>query len=225
MHHRHRLQSGETLISLMVGMLLSMVVALALVSLFKVSGRTSAQSGQDAAADAQTSLGLIRASTAVQSAGFGIAGAAVGKQLLVVRSATLVNGVLAGSLASSAASGAAVVWSYQPSPGTVQCAGLYFDNSEGGGLYSLGPIACTADISATWNSLDWSSSTVLWVERPAQQASAAYNQSVISFAYTSPTTCQPYGLTKTSGTAQLNISTTNRSGAALTETVCLLNIK
>jgi hypothetical protein len=225
MHHRARQQTGETLISLMVGMLLSMVVALALVSLFKSSSRTSAQSGQDAAADAQTSLALIRSGTAVQSAGYGIAGAALGKQVLVVQSATLVDGVLGGSAASAGAKGAAVVWSYQPSPGTVQCAGLYFKNSEGGGLYYLGPVSCTSDISTSWNKLNWSNSTVLWAERPANQASAAYNQTAISFAYNSPTTCQPYGMTKTSGTAQLNISTTNRSGAALTETVCLLNIK
>jgi Tfp pilus assembly protein PilW len=225
MRHPQRPQAGETLVSLMVGMLLSVVVALALVSLFKVASRTSAQSGQDAAADAQTSLGLIRASTAVQSAGFGIAGAAVGKQLLVLRSATLASGVLGGSLASAGDPGAAVVWSFQPSPGTVQCAALYFNNSEGGGLYSLGPIGCAANIASTWNSLDWSGSTALWAERPARQASAAYAQTAISFAYTSPTTCQPYGLTQTSGTAQLQISTTNRSGAALAETVCLLNIQ
>ena len=44
-------QRGESLISLMLGLLLSTVVALAMLSMFKVSARYGGQAGQDAAAD------------------------------------------------------------------------------------------------------------------------------------------------------------------------------
>lgn len=223
MRQRLRHQAGESLVSLMVGMLVSVVVALAMLSLFKVSNRLGSQAGQDAAADAQLTSALLRAGIAAQDAGFGIAGATLGAQLVVLTGATLAGSTLRGSVAAAGASGNAVLWALQPGA-TAQCAGLlYQEASDGsGGLYFLGPVTCNSGNVSTWNALAWTSTP--WTERPANQGAAAYQQTKISFSAAS-TVCKPFGVTASSGNVLLAVTSTNRSGAALGEQQCLFNFK
>ena len=219
-------QRGETLVSLMLGMLVAMVVALALVSTYKVTSRHSTMAGQDATADAQVSYALIRAGMAAQEAGYGLATAAIGKHITALSNASLTGvggATLGGNLAGAGTTGNnAVVWVLKGS-NAVQCAGLLFNNATdgSGGLYYLGPVNCT-DASNIGNltGLTWSSSR--WVDRPANQSEAAYNQTQISFGVASQT-CAPFGLTTSTGKVMFTVSTTNRSGATLQEQNCLLN--
>ena len=219
-------QTGETLVSLMLGMLVAIVVALALVSTFKVTSRSSTMAGQDATADAQASYALIRAGMAAQEAGYGLATAAIGEHITALSNASLTGAdgaTLGGNLAAAGTTGNnAVVWVVKAG-NTVQCAGLLFNNATdgSGGLYYLGPVDCTDTSNiANLTGLTWSSAR--WVDRPANQSANAYNQTQISFGVASQT-CTPFGLTSSTGKVMLTVSTTNRSGAALQERNCLLN--
>ena len=223
MRHGAGRQSGESLVSLMVGLLVSSVVALAMMSMFKVSNRFTSQAARDATADAQVTSALLRAGIATQDAGFGIAGAVFGAQLIVLADAALSGGTLNGSVAATGASGNAVLWALQTGA-AAQCAGLlYQDASDGsGGLYFLGPVACSGGNVSGWSALAWTSTP--WAERPANQGSAVYNQTKISFS-AAASACKPFGLTTNSGKVLLTIASTNRSGAALYEQQCLFNFK
>jgi hypothetical protein len=216
---------GESLISLMIGLLISVVVALAMLSMFKVASRYGGQAGQDAAADAQLTSALLRSGIAAQDAGFGITTPTLGSHLKVIAGATLTGSTLSGTAASGTGTGNVVVWAMNTT-GTSQCAGLYFKNvNDGtGGLYYLGPVACsTGDVSG-WNTLTWTS--VRWADRPANQSTDAYSQTTISFSADSAS-CKPFGLDGSSsvGTVMLTISGNSRSAQNLTEKQCLFNFK
>jgi len=216
--------AGESLISLMIGLLISVVVALAMLSMFKVASRYGGQAGQDASADAQLTSALLRAGMAVQDAGYGIATPTLGTHLKVIAAGTLIGSTLSGTAASGAGTGNAVVWAMNTN-GTNQCAGLYFKNvNDGtGGLYYLGPVGCsTADVSG-WNNLTWTSAR--WADRPANQSADAYNKTIISFTLASAS-CKPFGLDGSSiGTVMLTISGNSRSAQNLAEKQCLFNFK
>jgi len=216
-------QGGESLISLMVGLLLSMVVALAMLSMYKVSARYGGQAGQDAAADAQLTAALLRTGLAVQDAGYGIASASLGTQLVVLSGAALNGRALSGSTVATGSSGNAVLWAMNTT-GTAQCAGLLFKatNGGGGGLFFLGPVACSTGSVSDWSSLSWTATR--WADRPAYQASNTYNQTAISFSVAS-TACKPFGVTASSGNVVWTLASTNRSGAPLAEQQCLFNFK
>lgn len=207
----------------MVGLVLSMVVALAMLSMFKVSVRYGGLAGQDAAADAQLTAALLRAGLAVQDAGYGIASASLDTQLVVLSGAALNDTALSGSTVATGASGNAVLWAMNTT-GTAQCAGLLFNaaNGGGGGLFFLGPVACSTGSVSEWSSLSWTSTR--WADRPANQASNAYHQTAISFSVAS-TACKPFGVTASSGNVVWTLSSTNRSGAPLAEQQCLFNFK
>jgi Tfp pilus assembly protein PilW len=220
MPYLKRPQSGESLISLMIGLLISVVVALAMLSMFKVASRNGGQAGQDAAADAQLTSALLRAGIAAQDAGFGIATPTLGTQLKVIASATLTGATLSGTAASSTGAGNVVIWAMKT--GSVnQCAGLYFkDASDGtGGLYYLGPVACSTGDLSSWNTMSWTSAR--WADRPANQSTDAY----ISFTLDSAS-CKPFGLDGSSiGAVMLTISGKSRSDQDLAEKQCLFNFK
>ncbi len=221
-----RRQSGESLMSLMIGLLVSIAVALAMLSMFKVSTRYSGQAGQDAAADAQLIAAMLRAGVSVQDAGYGITSPSLGTQLIVLSGAALSGTTLSGTRVSAGSSGNAVLWATNTAgtSGSEKCAGLLFvDSSAGsGGLYYLGPVACSGGSLSAWASLGWSSTR--WADRPANQDAAAYDQTVISFSVAS-TSCKPFGVTNSSGAVVLTIASTNRSGAALQDKQCLFNFK
>ena len=228
-------QAGESLISLMVGFLISAIAALAILSMFKVSSRYGGTAGQDAAADAQLSSALLRTGLAVQDAGFNISSAAVGAQLIVISGANLDASYKLTGSGSAIGSGNALVWAMNTT-GTYQCAGLYFrDTTDGeGGLYYLGPVGCSSGDVSDWGNLVWTSASnppQRWADRPGSQSSTgtstgAYNQTKITFDAAS-TSCKPFGLDGggKSGSVVLTVSSTNRSGAPVSEKHCLFNFK
>ena len=89
-------------------------------------------------------------------------------------------------------------------------------------MYFLGPVTCSAGSVSGWSSLNWTATR--WADRPANQASNAYNQTAISFSVAS-TACKPFGLTDSSGNVVWTLASTNRSGAPLAEQQCLFNFK
>jgi Tfp pilus assembly protein PilW len=232
-------QAGESLISLMVGFLISAIAALAILSMFKVSSRYGGTAGQDAAADAQLSSALLRTGLAVQDAGFNITAAALGTHLIVISGADLDSASyqLSGTYLATG-SGNALIWAMNTT-GTTQCAGLYFKDTSGGqgGLYYLGPVSCSSGDVSAWNTLTWNTTSKppqRWADRPASQTGAgnstgAYDRTKITFdaVSTTSTTCKPFGLDggSKSGKVVLTVSSTNRSGAPVSEQHCLFNFK
>lgn len=228
-------QTGESLISLMMGLLLSVVVALAMLSMFKVASRYAGRAGQDAAADAQLTSAMLRAGIAAQDAGFNLPTPTLGTHLRVIAGANLSGSYVLSGTYTAAGSGNALVWAMNTT-GTPRCAGLYFkDTSDGvGGLYHLGPVDCASGNVSAWNTLVWNTAArppQRWADRPANQSAAgsstgAYDQTKITFA-TASTACRPFGLdaSATSAALVLTISSTNRSGAPVREQQCLFNFK
>lgn len=217
-------QTGESLISLMIGLIISVVVALAMLSMFKVASRYGGQAGQDAAADGQLTSALLRAGMASQDAGFGLATPTLGTHLKVISGATLTGATLSGTAAASTGTGNVVVWAMSTTA-TKQCAGLYFkDANDGtGGLYYLGPVDCSAGDVSSWSTMTWTSSR--WADRPANQSADAYSQTAISFTLESAS-CKPFGLDGNSiGAVMLTISGNSRSAQNLAEKQCLFNFK
>lgn len=214
-----RPRRGVSIVSLMVGLVISALVALGLMSLFKATARSSAAARLDTVADEQLVSALLRAQIAAQDAGYGIDSASYGTHLLVLSGAALSGTTLSGTAVAVGSAGNAVLWVLS-SGSSVQCAGLLFDSaSDGsGGLKRLGPVTCTTAAGITgWASASWASST--WIASPS-------NHTVDAVSFTAATgTCQPYGLAGLASTLRLTVSGPNSAGVALSDQQCLVNFR
>lgn len=217
-------QRGAGLISLLVGIVISMLIMLAMMTLYRDTIHAAVGAGQDASADGQRASGLLAAQIQLQGAGFGLATPALGTDLIVLGNATFDNGTqrLNGSVAAAGVDGNAIVWSFDTRNGAgVQCSGLYAP--AGGGLQRLLPTPCAA--GTQWASTTWTTSTLVTDTRPVTFAAAA----------TDATGCQPFGLAVTGGvlvtlkSAHSTVSTgttpvpSTPPGLPIEITVCLAN--
>ncbi|NWA29028.1 hypothetical protein HX866_29490 [Pseudomonas gingeri] len=192
-----RAQRGFTMISMMVGTVISMLSILAMLSLYKNLIYSSVTSIQSASQDGQIASALLTAQRELMNGGFWSGSATVratsdiGNNFVLLSGATLTNGTLAGtatvqtnfptltSAAPNGTTGNAIVWSYQTSAtATASCAGLLVIN---GALISInGGTSCT--LAATqWSSATWTSTTLI----AAGQGTTPFS---VGFA-----TCWPYG--------------------------------
>lgn len=184
-----RKQHGAGLISLMVGIVISMLIMLAMMTLYRDTIHTAVSAGQDATSDGERASGLLAAQILLQAAGFGITAPALGADLIVLGGATLDSSTrrLSGSVASAGVEGNAIVWSVGTTTGTgiVQCSGLYAP--AGGGLQRLLPTPCTS--STQWAAATWSTSALVTDTRTVSVAAMP----------TDAAGCQPFGLAVTGG--------------------------
>jgi Tfp pilus assembly protein PilW len=201
-------QHGFSLISLMVGLIISVVVTLGLLSVYRNSIQVTAQATTRTIDDSQLSSLLIRTGATIQDAGYGINAPAYGTHIVAISGATLTGTTLSGTAAVVGTQANAVVWAMLTGA-TTQCAGFYAPAA--GGLMYLSPVNCTN--AAAWASLPWQSS---WV---AQQTTAALQFTI------SAQTCSPYGITSTTGSHTITLSTTNSIHAGITSLQCLINIQ
>ena len=213
----NREQRGFTLISLMVGTVISLLGILAMLSLYKNLVYTSAASIQSARQDGQVSSALLTAQRELMNGGFWSGSATarassdIDNYFVLLSGATLTNGTLAGtataqanfptltSAAPNGITGNAIVWSYQTSSAAVaSCAGLAVIN---GALVSLKGAAGCTQASSQWSSTTWTSTTLI----EAGQGATMFS---VGFA-----TCWPYGrTTDTTNTAyrlQVTLSANN----------------
>ena len=153
---RMRRPRGVTLISLLVGLAISMLVILAALSLFQRMVKTTVNARQDAQSNAQRNASFVSAGLILQSAGFGIADAVWGTHGMVLKDLAwdAEHQRLTGQN-SADGQGNAVVWSDNIT-GALQCRVLWAP-AQGGGLRLLGPVAC-ANVTA-WSSLAWAAAT------------------------------------------------------------------
>ncbi|WP_057631621.1 PilW family protein [Stenotrophomonas humi] len=139
MHRHHRIvrarrhQAGQTLISMMVGVVISLITISAMLVLYKTMIEVSANASRSALRDGQVSAALLAAQMDLQSAGFGVPAADALSSKLGVRD-----------------SGKEVVWRYkaQLADAGFVCSGLRLVDNEG--LYRFTPKACSDVAAANW---------------------------------------------------------------------------
>ncbi len=203
-----RRQRGFSLVSLMVGLVISMVVTVGLLSVFRNSLQVTTQATVRTVNDSQLSSLLVRSGAALQDAGYGIATPAFGTHVVPINVTSLAGTTLSGAAAAAGTAVNGIVWAMLTGAST-QCAGFYAPSS--GGLVYLGPVACS-DASG-WAGLAWTASTV-----------AAQSTAPITFTV-SQQSCAPYGITGTRGAYAVTLSTTNSIGSGMNSLQCLLNIQ
>jgi hypothetical protein len=218
-------QSGFTLISLLVGLVISMVVLLATLMAFKNLTRASVSSREDSSADSLRLSSVLGSQIALQSAGFGLSSPALGIDMVALSGATLdttSKKLTAGTQAAIGAPGNALVWGSDLGGG-YQCEGLYAPVT--GGLWRLQAQACTR-ANTGWSSLTWT--PVIVDDSPRTVTQMTLSQPASG--------CVPFGITGkgsalvtfSSVTTRLNHSVADASTSAAgqqtyTSSICLAN--
>jgi len=213
MNDKFILQRGVSLISLMVGMVISLIVILGMLAVYKTTIGVTVQAGQGATTDGQRLSALLSAQTVLQGAGYGIDGAALGKDLVVLAGAGLDGGkTLTGASAGTAAplEGNAIVWGTKiDADGSYECSGFYAPAT--GGLVRLPAVACNS--AGNWNSVGWSPIPVVEDTRVV----------TISLGLvTAAEGCKSFGIGG-AGRFWVRLQTTNSTDTDATATTCLSN--
>lgn len=169
-------QRGFNLISLMIGMVISLITVLAMLSLYRTLVGVSVESASLAKVEGQKASGLLTAQIALQQAGFGLPVTdtkrpQLGTDLVFIRDAVLskadennVRKLSGGTVIDftkadpiKGSLGNAIIWGFNASTITAapiadayQCSGLVSTSS---GLVLLKPMKCTS--AKVWASLDW----------------------------------------------------------------------
>ena len=128
-------QRGQSLISMMVGLVISLITIAAMMTLYKTMVEVSSNASRSALRDGQVSAALLSAQMDLQSAGFGVPAADSLDSKLYVREA-----------------GKELVWRYKAelSASGYVCSGLRLVDGEG--LYRFTPKACSDAEVAAWGS-------------------------------------------------------------------------
>ena len=232
-------QTGVTLISTLVGLLLGLFAALSIMSIFKTQAKAVIQHRTTSALDGQVATALLVTELEMQRAGWGVEAAAgssclnaaagpsgtANTDFVVVAGVTADNDFSAvnwadgtaqaiGASGTAAVNGNAVFWRWVNDANVSTCSGLL---SISGGLYQLTDKACgdATDWDGTW-SLD---NLTPLVHRNTLNADQA-----VSFAVRR-TTCTPYGRMTAGNGVQVTVSagqSTNDLSSSVTS--CIPNI-
>lgn len=216
-------QRGITLISLMTGLVISMVLVLATLMLFQRMVRATTAARIDAQADAQRTAAFLSAGIAAQEAGYGIDAAQAGTHLVVLEDAKLDGSTLSGTSVSQGRTpnivdhnGYAVVWAEKATGATGDplCSALLAPSlSDKGGLRKLGPVPC-ADAAAF--------SALAWTALPLSDAPAA----PVTITWREAA-CTPFGIAAGTGAPEkvlLTLTAANSNGVVLETSQCLANV-
>lgn len=213
---RHHIQNGFSLISLMMGIIVSMVAIIGLLFSYKNLLANASSVITKASTSSQSSTNAILVARNLQQAGWGVGaaatppGGAANTDVVLLSSAILSGTTLTGTpvtLSTASASGNALIWDTKIN-GTLSCSALVLNN---GGLTLIGPIACIN--AAAWSSLIWplSSQTPLNIPNTFNNANFTAQR----------TTCWPYGAGL--GSQSGLFVTLNGIGSQATA-ICLSNI-
>ena len=216
-------QRGTTLISLMIGLAISMIVVLATMMLFQRTSRVTGEARRDAQADAQRSAAFLAANMALQEAGYGINAAQTGTHLVVLTDAQLTGTALTGTPAAADANGTAVVWKENAMGGTdtTRCSGLLASNgNEPAGLRKLGPATCTD--ASNFAAVEWSSQALS--KTPVTFKWEAASCSSFGIAPITPASTPASGAGAGTQQVLLTLSSANSNGVTLQTSQCLTNI-
>lgn len=239
-----RRSRGFTLVSLMVGLLISMLVVLAMLSLYRVVARSVFGSGglvRNAKQDGALASGLMSAQVALQDAGFGIKDASVGQEVVALTAASFdpASGRLRGtaqSIGSVAATVDAIAWESNPSlaadSGTWPCSALVSGLGAGGqpALYLLQATGPCHPVATRFGELEWKHGQLI----PENAIPSQVGLTALGGA-----SCWPFGavpktisgLAPASGALQLTLTYRNSTTGTASEAaerslaVCMSNFK
>lgn len=239
-------QQGFSLISTLIGLLISMIVILGMLAIYRTSVQVSVRATEDASQSNQKISGLLRADKHLQSAGFGLAEPEYGGTNIHLIANGSLSGGVSGTLSGTAetpsgsprqASGNAIVWYREDDAnlnGVIEnsekiCEGLLarVSGNEFAGLLRLLPEDnCTG--ADTWGTIDWTA-TVL-VSAPPMSAHPAMVFQVTE-AEDSTESCRPFGIgdaaapeNSASGGLVVTLSTqVSTQDSVVSSTTCLAN--
>lgn len=176
-------QSGMSMVSLMVGMLLAMIGILAAMTLYQNMVRTSIETRTDAALDGQLASAMLSLQLELQSAGFGLT---AGVTPHIVRVVTAAPGATQSLYWRFQATGAA----------NPTCRGFRIEDSQGDSIRQLQilqptnpAIACTAVVAL--EAINWSILATVGEFRKSEAANADLPDIGITMVDQS---CFPYGM-------------------------------
>lgn len=201
-------QRGISLVSLLVGMVISLVTTIGLLQIYHQSLKVTTGSVSSNINDSQLASILLRTGDAVADAGYGITTPTFGTHIVALTGASLSGSTLSGTVAAAGVAANAVVWATLTGA-QIQCAGFLVPAS--GGLIYLTPANCTN--AAAYGAVAWSSTTV----NTTTSASTTFTLTQQS--------CQPYGITNTSGAYTVTLATTNSISTPVTSVQCLINFQ
>ena len=206
LQRRNRNISGVTLISLMIGLVLSSIVTLSALTLYKTVLVNSTNSKILARQDTEAVLVLSSVPGIISKAGYGIrdqvTGEANGKantDLLLVKDARLAstsngNYSVSGQMVAVTSinplqatpsvipTGNALFWSWLPSQSTVnKCAGLI---STSDGVFLLNSQDCMN--ATSWNQLSWSTKAIAQNNQSSGQRSISSDINFLVYGSTNP---------------------------------------
>jgi hypothetical protein len=214
---------GFSLMSILIGLLISLIVISGSLLAFKGSLHQIVPAATDADDDGQRMSGLLRASRLIQGAGFGMTTPILGADLRVFSAATLSGSTLSGTdQTGSPAAGNAIIWRQDATLGNCavtancECYGL-FSHATNGGFQLLSMTSCTG-----WPLPAWNSEPLTNDDNPVQIT-------VTNVA------CNPYGMATSQLSAAAGIRTvvfsttmntqSSGSGIPVTHTSCLANFQ
>lgn len=174
-----RRQRGVSLISLMIGLLVSLLAVMGMMALYRTVMHTTVESGTYARLAGDRSAALLTAHSYLQDAGFGVEGAALGADLALCTPSLNGDRLGAGGCTGSG-SGTLLLW--RAIIDATHCAGLHI--TAAGTLEHLLPQPCAGGVSAG----DW----------PPEQRRELYASVVPGAGFTSLTIieepCQALGV-------------------------------
>lgn len=230
-----RLQRGVSLISLMVGMVISLIAVLGALALYRSTTQTVF--GPDglvrsSVQDGQLASGLLSAQIALQGAGYGLPAPSSGAQLLLLRDASLNSSTLKlggtpQAIGVAAQSGNALVWIQNPTQSAntaaYTCSGLLSDPATRA-LYLLQSSGPCHPLVSSWNTISWTRRTLVEANVMAE---------AVSLSALNASNCWPYGAVPEAiskfapPTASVSVRlaySSSVSGSANTYTSCLANL-
>lgn len=230
-----RLQRGVSLISLMVGMVISLIAVLGALALYRSTTQSLYGDGglvRSSIQDGQLASGLLSAQIALQAAGYGISGPSSGIHLLLIRNAVLntSTGQLDGTVVNMsgvAQSGNALVWVQNPNlsanSSAYTCNALLSDSGSKA-FYLLQASTGCHPLASNWKTITWTSRALV----EGQVMSQAINLSARNASNCWPYGAVPEAISKLSAPAA-SVSVTlsyssSVSGSSNTYTSCLANL-
>lgn len=195
-------QVGISLISLLIGLLISSLVLIGMMMVFRNTIQTVVPASEASRSDGERVSALLTTHMLLHDAGFGITDAAYSTHLRILNGG---NQVALGAAAGATATGDTIVWLKNIS-GSVQCEGLRATNTG-----SLERVSCD---SAMGNI-----TTATQLILPSQHADGVTTALTITARRG---TCRPFGV-GSSGNITVSIAAPNSTGHTLSASNCLVN--
>jgi len=213
-------QSGMTLIEIMVGLVISMIIILAMFSLYKYAVRNIFGSADNrgfianAKQDARLATSLITLQNVLQGAGFGLTANAsnnflIAHNVLIENDNTLSESSAALTLSNTEQTGNAVFWetnvNLDAATTSYQCHGIVSD-SNNKSVYLLNKNDGCNPINSNWKTISWDKSIII--------ESGVLNQP-IEFQALRSTSCRPFGVNQMAASSETSPTPTPVPNAGL----------